>query len=51
MYVDKKTDATSAILLETCVNDAKQEETIEPTFVLAGILVQCNLPPIRSRNQ
>ncbi|EIM79203.1 uncharacterized protein STEHIDRAFT_163870 [Stereum hirsutum FP-91666 SS1] len=51
IHVEKKKDGHSAILVETNVDENDQQETIEPSFVLAGILVQSNLPPIRTQNQ
>lgn len=44
-------DTNSAMLLETVLNAYDEEEIVEPTFVVAGTMVQYKLPPIRSRSQ
>lgn len=51
IQVDKKANANSAILLETIWDEQDKEDVVEPTFVVAGIMVKSKLPPVRTKNQ
>lgn len=48
--VQRNLDTHSAMLLEE-VTTKDGDQTIEPTFVVAGTLVHSNLPPILSKDQ